>query len=270
MAPLRAGHAAGAADDARRASASASCGSRSAGTRSRAEPGRPRSPSAYDWGPSGDLLDGAARAGHRRDRDALRLAALGERRRHRRAPADDRVRRLRVRGRARVSRGCTCGPPGTSRTAGRSPCPSRRASTSSAAQSGVRVAPPGLAANSSPAASPRRGRPRRGCRRSRSCRACTRRTRGSTRTRRTLSGRARRDAVPHVRARAARYLTMAKLPAIRADVTRYFGAQAAVADGVRLPDESARPAARRLVCAAGARTSARRRSASGSRAASPC
>ena len=61
----------------------------------------------------------------------------------------------------------------------------------------------------------------------------------------------RRDSDPCSRARRCGYFTMAMLPTIRADVDALFRYQAALADRVRLSDESARPAARRLVCTAG-------------------
>ena len=95
-----------------------------AGTRSpdearpAARPGRRR----YDWGAYGDVLDALHAARHPRARDALGLAALGERRRPAEPAADDPASATSRPPLPPASRGCACGPPGTSRTA----APSRR------------------------------------------------------------------------------------------------------------------------------------------------
>ena len=141
-----------------------------------------------------------------------------------RLPAD-RLRQLRVRRRACASRGCACGRRGTSRTAARSRRPSRRGSTCSAcsipAYAALHARP---ARTRSPAASRRRASRRRACRRSRSCRGCALRTRVSTRTRRIRIPSAARETPTHATCSAACF-TMATLPTIRADVTRYFGSK---------------------------------------------
>ena len=169
----------------------------------------------------------------------------------------------------RGSRGCTCGPRGTSRTAGPSRCRSRRASTCSASsirpsRRSTRRRP----RTASPAASPRRGRRRPGSRRSRSCRACALRTRDSTRTRRTRirSSAARRR--PHDVVHELQLLHDGEAPRDPRRRDAVLRSEAALAHRVRVSDESARPAARRLVGAAGDLHRRRLRCVSGSKPAS--
>ena len=106
-------------DDAPRISASASCASRSAGTRSRR---RSRPTSATRTTPPttgacpGTCSTRCMRSGIPVARDPLRLAALGERRRRAERPARRTASATSPRRRRRGSPGCASGPPGTSRT----------------------------------------------------------------------------------------------------------------------------------------------------------
>ena len=95
------------------------------------KPAHPRDPgdTAYGWGAYGDVLDALHAARHPRARDALGLAALGERRRPAEPAAGDRGSATSRPPLPRASRGCACGRRGTSRTAVPSRARSRRAST---------------------------------------------------------------------------------------------------------------------------------------------